>query len=253
MTPRLYVNLDHVATLRQVRGVSYPDVLEAALLAEHSGHVQGITLHVREDRRHVQDRDVERVMAAVRLPFNYEMSTAEDIVTHAVRQRPAQATLVPERRQELTTEGGLDLERDAARLREVTQRLQAVGTRVSFFIAPEPHDVQRSRALGAECVELHTGQWAHSFGSAKASHELARLEAAAMAAGAAGLVLNAGHGLTTDNVGPVAKLAGLVDLNIGHAIVARAVILGLRDALGEMAEAIASAAPTPLTGRQGTA
>lgn len=253
MTPRLYVNLDHVATLRQVRGVAYPDVLEAALLAERSGHVHGITLHLREDRRHVQDSDVERVMAAVRLPFNYEMSTAEDIVAHAVRLRPAQATLVPERRQELTTEGGLDLDGHGERLREVTQRLQAVGTRVSFFIAPEPRDVQLSRVLGATCVELHTGQWAHAFGGNTARRELERLEAAACAASEAGLVLNAGHGLTTDNVGPVARLPGLVDLNIGHAIVARAVILGLRAALREMADAIACAAPAPITGRQGTA
>lgn len=253
MSPRLYVNLDHVATLRQARGVSYPDVLEAALLAERSGYVHGITLHLREDRRHVQDSDVERVMAAVRLPFNYEMSTAEDIVCHAVRQRPAQATLVPERRQELTTEGGLDLQNHGERLREVTLRLQAVGTRVSFFIAPEPGDVLQSRALGAECVELHTGQWAHAYGSANAPHELLRLESAAQAARDAGLVLNAGHGLTTANAGPVAKLNGLVDLNIGHAIVARAVFLGLDAALREMAEAIGCVAPAILTGRQGTA
>jgi pyridoxine 5-phosphate synthase len=242
MSPRLYVNLDHVATLRQVRGATYPDVLEAALLAERSGHVDGITLHLREDRRHVQDADVERVMHGVALPFNYEMSTAEDIVQHALRMKPPQATLVPERRQELTTEGGLDLVAEARRLREVTQRLHDVGTKVSFFIAPEAQAVERSLELGADCVELHTGPWAHAHHALESAKERARLEAAAASAQAAGLVLNAGHGLTTSNVGPVARLPKLVDLNIGHAIVARAVMVGLTEALREMRAAITMAA-----------
>ncbi len=238
MSPQLYVNLDHVATLRQARGTPYPDVLEAALLAERSGHVAGITLHLREDRRHVQDRDMERVMAALRLPFNYEMSCAADIVAHAVRLRPAQATLVPERRAELTTEGGLDLDLHGALVAQTTARLQQAGVLVSLFIDPDVHAVQRSREIGATHVELHTGSYAHAWGTPSAARELQRLQHAAAAARAEGLALNAGHGLTVANVGPVAALPQMNDLNIGHAIVARAVFVGLDSALAEMAEAI---------------
>ncbi|MSR75468.1 MAG: pyridoxine 5'-phosphate synthase [Planctomycetes bacterium] len=244
MTPRLYVNLDHVATLREARGTTYPDVLEAALLAERSGHIHGVTLHLREDRRHVQDADVERVMAALKLPFNYELSCADEIVRHAERMRPAQATLVPERRAEITTEGGLDLELHGKLVGDTVARLQRHGVLVSLFIDPDAHSVKRSRELGATHVELHTGRYAHAFGSATAARELERLVVAAQAAQACGLVLNAGHGLTVANVGPVAALPGLNDLNIGHAIVAQAVFIGLEAALREMAQAIARGAIT---------
>jgi pyridoxine 5-phosphate synthase len=235
--PRLYVNLDHVATIRQARGTPYPDLAEAIRLVESSGCVQGITLHLREDRRHVNDVDTECVGSATNLPFNFEMSVAEDIVQKCLQVRPAQATLVPERREELTTEGGLDLVVTGERVAEVTRRLQSAGITVSYFIDPEEASVRTARELGATYVELHTGRYADAQGAERA-RELETLRSGAVLAGEIGLGVNAGHGLTAENVGPVAALPGVQDLNIGHAIVARALFLGLDGACREMARAM---------------
>jgi len=236
--PQLYVNLDHVATLRQVRGTTYPDVTEAAVLAESSGHVHGITLHLREDRRHVNDDDMRRVKERINIPFNFEMSVAEDIVRICREVAPAQATLVPEKRKELTTEGGLDLVGGGERLREVTRDLQNDGIAVSLFVDPDGDTMKRSRDLGATHVELHTGRYADATDDAARATELEHLQHAARVAQDHGLLVNAGHGLTHLNVGPVAAIPGILDLNIGHAIVARSVFLGLVEGLREMREAI---------------
>lgn len=242
---RFYVNLDHVATIRQARRTPYPDVLEAARMAEASGSVSGITLHLREDRRHVQDEDMVRVRREVKLPFNFEMSVAPDIVRRCLEVAPAQATLVPERREELTTEGGLDLVRSGDRAGEVIRELRAAGIVVSLFIDPVPEMVWRSKELGATHVELHTGGWAEAAaaGGAEAARDeaLGALVLASREARRLGLVVNAGHGLTVDNVGPVAAIPQMNDLNIGHAVVARSIFVGLPAALREMADAIRNA------------
>lgn len=236
--PQLYVNLDHVATLRQARGTTYPDVTEAAVLSESSGHVHGITLHLREDRRHVNDDDMRRVKESIHIPFNFEMSVAEDIVRICRDVAPAQATLVPEKREELTTEGGLDLIRGAERVRDVTRELQDDGITVSLFVDPDADTMRRAHDLGATHVELHTGRYADAADDAERATELEHLQHATHVAQDHGLLVNAGHGLTHLNVGPVAAIPGILDLNIGHAIVARSVFLGLEEALREMREAI---------------
>lgn len=238
--PRLFVNLDHVATVRQARGTPYPDVTEAAHLATSSGAIDGITLHLREDRRHVNDEDLRRVGREISLPLNFEMSTAPDVVDVCLEVRPPIATLVPERREEVTTEGGLDLERHGARILEVSKALQANGTRVSLFIEAREATVGLAKELGADAIELHTGPYVHAHEDA--APLLQNLHDAAVYAGSLDLEVNAGHGLTLDNVGPVAALPGLADLNIGHAIVARALFVGLPAALVEMREAIAKGA-----------
>ncbi|HMS15372.1 MAG TPA: pyridoxine 5'-phosphate synthase [Planctomycetota bacterium] len=242
--PQLYVNLDHVATLRQVRGTPYPSVLEAALLAEKSGFVDGITLHLREDRRHVQDQDMRLIGQHLGLPFNFEMSSAEEIVALALELSPEEATIVPERREELTTEGGLNLLGPQLYLRKVIDLLADGGTRVSLFIDPDESSVARAKDLGASHVELHTGAYANAQTPAERDHELGLLQRAAEKARSIGLIVNAGHGLTVENVGPVARIPGIADLNIGHAIVARSIFVGLPAALEEMARAIRSGAET---------
>ena len=239
--PRFYVNLDHVATIRQARRTPYPSVFEAARIAEASGQVDGITLHLREDRRHVADDDMEKVSAGIELPFNFEMSVAEDIVRCCERLAPAQATLVPERREELTTEGGLDLEAQRPRIAEVIDRLGAKGCAVSLFIDPDPKSIAIAEELKVPCIELHTGAYANAATSESRSEELERLKRGAILARTSGLVLNAGHGLTVDNVAPIAALPEMNDLNIGHAVVADALFLGLEGALKRMRKAIASA------------
>ncbi|HLK11994.1 MAG TPA: pyridoxine 5'-phosphate synthase [Candidatus Binatia bacterium] len=235
---RLGVNVDHVATLRQVRGVTYPDPVAAARVAEAAG-ADGITVHLREDRRHIQDRDVEALRAAVRTRLNLEMAVAEPIVVFACRLRPDDVCLVPERREELTTEGGLDVAGHVERVRDAVARLVAAGIRVHPFVDPEPAQIEACRAIGAHGVELHTGDYAAARTAAAAARELARLAAAARRAHALGLEVHAGHGLTVDNVQPVAGLPHLAELNIGHAIVARAVFVGLGAAVAEMRAALA--------------
>jgi len=229
---RLGVNIDHVATLRQVRRASYPDPLLAALVAEQAG-ADSITLHLREDRRHIQDHDVERMRASLQTRMNLEMAATDAMIEIARRVRPQDACLVPERREEVTTEGGLDVAGQVARIRECCAALREAGSRVSLFIDPEPKQLEAAFEAGAPVVELHTGAYADSSGERQAL-ELMRLVEAARFGSRIGLTVHAGHGLHYHNVQPVAAIAEVVELNIGHAIVARAVIDGLAAAVREM-------------------
>ncbi|HEX2781261.1 MAG TPA: pyridoxine 5'-phosphate synthase [Gemmatimonadaceae bacterium] len=234
---RLYINIDHVATIRQARRTDEPDPVEAALLCERAG-ADGITAHLREDRRHIQDDDVERLARAVKTVLNLEMATTDEMVEIALRLRPYQVTLVPERREEITTEGGLDVVRESARVESALKRLAAGKIRTSLFIAPDPAAVRRSREVGADAIELHTGPYAH------APHSRVPLEALRECAALGrelGLAVHAGHGLTVRNVGPVAAIAEIEELNIGHSIVSRSVFVGLAAAVREMRDAMNAA------------
>jgi pyridoxine 5-phosphate synthase len=245
---KLGVNVDHVATLRQARRTDYPDPLEAALAAERAG-AQAITLHLREDRRHVQDHDLFRIRQAISVHLNQEMAPVAEMAELAVRIRPDEACIVPERRQELTTEGGLDLHALGGRLAPIIKRLKGAGITVSLFIEPDPELVHAAAALGTDCVELHTGKYA-ALADADLSRmpagrkppllgeaalaELGKIRAAARKARALKLKCNAGHGLNYRNVTPVAAIAGLEWFHIGHAIVARALMVGMTRAVREM-------------------
>jgi pyridoxine 5-phosphate synthase len=231
--PRLGVNIDHVATLRQARGGHDPDPVWAAVEAELGG-ADGITIHLREDRRHIQDRDLRVLRETVRTRLNLEMSADPAIVAIAIAARPDQVTLVPERRAELTTEGGLDVIGQRPRVGEAMARLRDAGLEVRLVIDPDPAQVEASKALGASAVELHTGRYADATLPGDRARELAALTDAGAAAVASGLALHAGHGLNYRNVGPVAALASMAELNIGHSIVARAVFLGMKCAVQEM-------------------
>jgi pyridoxine 5-phosphate synthase len=235
--PRLGVNVDHVATLRQARGVAYPDPVEAALVAETAG-ADGIVVHLREDRRHIQERDAREIRRRLRVPLNLEMAVTEAMLAFACTLAPPRACLVPERREELTTEGGLDVVRHAARVRDAVARLAQAGAAVSLFVDPDAAQLAAAHEAGAAAVELHTGDYANAAGPADAARELARLRAAAVEADRLGLEVHAGHGLTVANVGPVARLPAMRELNIGHAIVARAVFVGLAAAVREMRAAL---------------
>jgi len=237
MSQRLYINIDHVATVRQARRTDEPDPLEAARLCE-AGGADGITAHLREDRRHIQDHDVERLKPAVRV-LNLELATSEDILAVACRLRPYQATIVPERREEVTTEGGLDLSRPSPRLRETIRRLDEVGARVSLFIDPDPAALDAAKDLGVPAVELHTGRYANTWQAGDAA--LAELRRAATHAADMGLSVHAGHGLTYRNVTPVAAIPEIEELNIGHSVVSRAVMVGMRAAVEEMLHLVRSA------------
>lgn len=239
MPIRLYINIDHVATVRQARRTDEPDPLEAAALCEAAG-ADGITVHLREDRRHIQDDDVERLAPAVRV-LNLELATSAEIVGLACRLRPYQATLVPERREEVTTEGGLDLSRPNPRLREAIRRLDEAGIRVSLFINPETATLDAAKDLGVAAVELHTGRYAHTW--RQDDRALEELRRAARHAADMGLFVHAGHGLTYQNVTPVAAIAEIEELNIGHSIVSRAVMVGMRAAVEEMARLVKGARP----------
>ncbi len=228
----LGVNIDHVATLRQVRHGRSPDPLLAALVAEQAG-ADSITLHLREDRRHVQEHDVERLAASLQTRMNLEMAATAELTALARRIRPADVCLVPERRGELTTEGGLDVAAARRTLQPVVAELRDAGIRVSLFIDPELRQIDAALAIGAPVIELHTGSYAEAEGARRAG-ELHRLRSAASAAAAGGIVVNAGHGLDYHNVGAVAAIREIVELNIGHAIVARAVFSGLGAAVREM-------------------
>jgi pyridoxine 5-phosphate synthase len=231
---RLFVNIDHVATIRQARRAEEPDPLAAALACEEAG-ADGITAHLREDRRHVQDADMERLAAGVRSALNFEMALSEPIVDLCERLRPREATIVPERREEVTTEGGLDVARDPERIAHAIRRLTDAGIRCSLFIDPEPDAVRRSRDLGAHAIELHTGRYAHH------PNETAPLDALVRSASLGaelGLAVHAGHGLTLGNVGPVASIGEIEELNIGHSIVSRSVFVGIREAVREMRAAM---------------
>lgn len=237
MPIRLYINIDHVATVRQARRTDEPDPLEAAALCEAAG-ADGITVHLREDRRHIQDDDVERLAPAVRV-LNLELATSAEIVGLACRLRPYQATLVPERREEITTEGGLDLSRPNPRLREAIRRLEEAGIRVSLFINPETATLDAAKDLGVPAVELHTGRYAHTW--REDDRALGELRRAAGHAADMGLFVHAGHGLTYQNVIPVAAIPEIEELNIGHSIVSRAVMVGMRAAVEEMARLVKGA------------
>jgi len=241
---RLYVNIDHVATLREARKTDEPDPVEAARYCEEAG-ADGITVHLREDRRHIQDRDVEQLRRNVRTVLNLELATSEDVVAFACRIHPYQATLVPERREEVTTEGGLDLQRSGERLRTTIDRLRDIGTRVSLFIDPEPAAIEAAAGLGVPAIELHTGRYAHTWRqSDRARRELA---AAARQARSLGLAVHAGHGLTYLNVEPVAQIPEIEELNIGHSIMSRAILTGMSEAVTTMGRLVRGAR-RPATG-----
>jgi pyridoxine 5-phosphate synthase len=237
MSIRLHVNIDHVATLRNARGTSYPDPVDAARVCIDAG-ADGITAHLREDRRHIRDEDVQRLRKLLRSTFNLEMAATDEMVGLASRVQPDVVTLVPERREERTTEGGLDVVAGGAALAERVRALHAAELKVSLFIAPEATQVAAAKKLGVEQIELHTGEYCHASG-AKAEQELARLAAAARAGSEAGLEVAAGHGLTQKNVVAVCAIPQIVELNIGHAIVADAVFLGLPGAVRAMRDAAA--------------
>lgn len=234
---RLYINIDHIATLRQARRAAFPDPVEGALLCERAG-ADGITAHLREDRRHIQDDDIERLATSVKTVLNLEMALTEEMIGIAQRVRPHQVTLVPERREEITTEGGLDLTRDRARFADGIGRLNASGIRTSLFIGPDLVTVDDSLALGAAAIELHTGRYANAPDDPAT---LAALRDAAEHGASIGLAVHAGHGLTTDNVAPIAAIPEIEELNIGHSVVSRAVFVGLVDAVRELRAAMDAA------------
>ena len=228
----LGVNIDHVATLRQARRTVEPDPVAAAVLAELGG-ADSITIHLREDRRHIQDRDVRVLAETLRAKLNFELSCAPEIVQIACSVRPEQATLVPEKRQEVTTEGGLDLRPRSPELRNAIATLRDSGISVSLFIDPDDQQVRIANELGVDAVELHTGQYAEARGQEQL-RELRRLEHASQLVNDLGLKLHAGHGLTYQNVRPLAAIPGMRELNIGHSIVSRAVLVGIKEAVREM-------------------
>ena len=234
---RLYINIDHVATLRQARRGLEPDPVEAARACEGAG-ADGITAHLREDRRHVQDDDVERLAREVRTVLNLEMACTREMVALALRLRPHQVTLVPERREEITTEGGLDVTREPDRVRDAIVRMSDAGIRTSLFIDPDPRMIDASAALGAAAVELHTGTYAHH---PAADSPIAALRDGARRAASLGLAVHAGHGLTVGNVGPVAAIPECEELNIGHHVVSRAVFVGIAEAVRELRRAMDAA------------
>jgi len=237
---RLGVNIDHVATVRQARRAAYPDPVEAARLAERAG-ADGITVHLREDRRHIQDHDVVRLRATVTTKLNLEMAATAEMRDKALAVRPRDVCLVPERREELTTEGGLDAAGQRESLRAIVAALRAADIRVSLFIDPDPAQIVAAAEVGAAFVELHTGAYAEARDPYRLHSELERLRSGARLARSRGLGVNAGHGLRLDNVKPVAALREVTELNIGHSIVARAVLVGMEAAVREMRTAMDAA------------
>jgi pyridoxine 5-phosphate synthase len=231
---RLYINIDHVATLRKARRGAEPDPIAAATVCEDAG-AHGITAHLREDRRHIQDEDIKRLKKSVRTYFNLEMACIDEMLTIARELKPQQVTLVPERREEITTEGGLDILSDPERIRRAVQTLAAAGIRVSLFIDPTLAAVTQASKLGVSAIELHTGSYAHAPTS---SRTIRALRDSAHHGAGLGLAIHAGHGLTVENVAPVAAIAEIEELNIGHSIVSRAVFIGLERAVKEMLEAM---------------
>lgn len=233
MTIRLGVNVDHVATLRQARGVDYPDPIQAAFKAIKGG-ADLITLHLREDRRHIQDADVFSFKEMLNVPMNLEMAATDEMVAIAEKVRPTYVCLVPEKREELTTEGGLNVVTQMDRLKDICARLKAVGIIVSLFIDPDKLQIDAAKEVGAATIELHTGEYANATVSPKIKEELKRIEVAAEYAHRLKLIVNAGHGLHTQNVQPIAAIPVIHELNIGHYIVARAVFVGMQRAVEEI-------------------
>jgi len=236
----LGVNIDHVATLRQARGTPYPEPFAAALLAESAG-ADSITVHLREDRRHIQDRDVAELLPVLSTRMNLEMAATQEMVAIACELRPADCCLVPEKRAELTTEGGLDVCAHEGDITAACRDLQAAGIRVSLFIDPESDQIDAAKSLGADAIELHTGNYADATDQQLRQVELERVRRAAAYADQQGLIVNAGHGLHYENVQPIAAIDQIVELNIGHAIVARAVFEGLGAAVSTMKELMMAA------------
>ena len=234
---RLYINIDHVATLRQARHGAEPDPVEAASLCEAAG-ADGITAHLREDRRHIQDADIQGLKAKVRTYFNLEMACVAEMVELARRIKPEQVTLVPERREEITTEGGLDIVSDPSRIANAIASLSDAGIRVSLFIDPTRAAVEQSKKLGVAAIELHTGTYSHHPESAKT---IDALRDSARRGADLGIAVHAGHGLTVKNVGPVAAIPEIEELNIGHSVISRAVFIGLDRAVKEIHEAMRAA------------
>jgi len=237
--PRLGVNIDHVATLRQARGGREPDPVWAAVLAELGG-ADGITVHLREDRRHIQDRDVHLLRQTTQVRLNLELAVEPEMVGLALELKPDQVTFVPERRQELTTEGGLDVVTHRIRVAEAMARCRDQRIEVALFIDPDPKQVEAAATLGADAVELHTGRYAEATDGAGRIRELNALESAGTATLAGGMELHAGHGLNYQNVAAIARLKHMKELNIGHSIVSRAVFVGLSQAVREMKECMNS-------------
>lgn len=229
---RLGVNIDHVATVRNARGGDHPDPVRAALIVAEAGG-DGITAHLREDRRHIRDEDIVRLQSATGLPLNLEMAATDEMLAIALRHRPHAACIVPERREERTTEGGLDAAGQFDRLKPVVTALADAGIRVSLFIAPEARQVEAAMQLGAPVVELHTGEYAHAMGSERAA-ELKRIADMAALAAKNGIEPHAGHGLTFDNVQPIAAIPQLAELNIGHFLVGEAIFSGLAASIRQM-------------------
>ncbi len=234
---RLYINVDHVATLRQARRTDEPDPTAAARLCEDAG-ADGITAHLREDRRHMQDADIDALRMSLRTPFNLEIACTDEMLAIAERLKPYQVTLVPERREEVTTEGGLDVTRATDAIADAIARLKAANIRTSLFVDAVPMIVERSAWLGAHAIELHTGAYAHHPHD---DRPLAALQAASKQGRTLGMAVHAGHGLTVRNVAPVAAIADIEELNIGHSIVSRAVFVGLDRAIREMRAAMNAA------------
>jgi pyridoxine 5-phosphate synthase len=244
---KLCVNIDHIATVRQARGGAYPDPLEGARLCEASG-AHGITVHLREDRRHIQDRDVMELKKVVQGTYNLEMALSDDIIAVAKKLRPDQITLVPEKREEVTTEGGLDVAAHFDRIRSVVAQFHDIGTIVSLFIEPEEGVVERSKESGADYIEIHTGAYCNAADArgwdpskempADVRRQLDRIYRAAERAAAIGIGVNAGHGLNRENLAPVLKARGLEELNIGHSIIARSIFVGLPAAVKELLDII---------------
>lgn len=238
---RLYINLDHVATVREARKTDEPDPVRAAVLAEIGG-AQAITVHLREDRRHINERDVVLLLKTVRTGVNLELAVEEEVLRFALEHRPMQATLVPERREEVTTEGGLDLgdRKRQQRVADGVARLRQAGVRTSLFIDPVEATIQVAKELGAEAIELHTGEYANA-GLGAREGQLLRLRRAASLGREIGLAVHAGHGLTYENVTPVAAIPEIEELNIGHSVVSRAIFVGMERAVREMLELVQAA------------
>ena len=231
--PLLGVNIDHVATVREARKTNEPDPVWAATLAELGG-ADGITVHLREDRRHIQERDLRVLVESVAVPINLELACAEDVLAIACETGPYQATLVPERREEVTTEGGLDVVGGGKRVADAVKRLQGAGIKVSLFLDPDESQLAAGAKLGVDAIELHTGAYAQASAKHNADAELATLVKASKQVRQAGILLHAGHGLTYRNVKPVAAISEMRELNIGHSIIARAIMVGLEQAVRDM-------------------
>lgn len=236
----LGVNIDHVATLRQARGTRYPDPIQAAIEAEEAG-ADGITLHLREDRRHIQDRDVIMLNDILQTRMNLEMAATTEMIAFAQKIQPAHCCLVPERREELTTEGGLNVLGQEQKIREATEQLSGAGIEVSLFIDPEPAQIEAAQRCGAPVIEIHTGHYADAVSEQQQHRELGKISNAVAFALERGLIVNAGHGLHYHNVEEIAAIPGINELNIGHGLIARAVFTGLKQAVWEMKQLILAA------------